>query len=206
MIRKGMLARLAVPMLVATMMEPLMAEEPVGTAPPATSIAEWKTATVAAPTASAGEPVGPTPPAKSIREWRTAPVAATPVNCPTTPVATPVATQTASPAAKPSVGAAAPQIPITISITSSLREGSLVVILDDVPIFNEKFQKPVLFISRTTTWDPLQVAAGDPRLSAKVYGSKKTYFSKLYDLHVGRTGRALHFVMQGDKLTIDSAS
>lgn len=78
---------------------------------------------------------------------------------------------------------------------------------DDVPIFNEKFQKPLLLISQTTTWDPLQVAAGDHRLSAKVYGSKKTYFSKLYDLHVGSTGgRKLRFVMQGDKLTVDLAS
>jgi len=96
---------------------------------------------------------------------------------------------------------------MTISITSTLREGTLVVMLDDVPIFNEKFQKPALLIHQTTTWDPLQVAAGDHRLSATVIGSKKKYFSKAYDLHVGSTGRStLRFVMEGDKLTVDLAS
>jgi len=145
----------------------------------------------------AGEPVGTPPPAKSIREWKTTPIAAPTANCPTTP--------TASPAAKPAASVAATKIPITISITSSLRQGNLVVLLDDVPIFNEKFQKPLLLLSQTTTWDPLQVAAGEHRLSAKVYGMKKTYFSKLYDLHVSRTS-ALRFVMQGDKLTVELAS
>jgi hypothetical protein len=119
----------------------------------------------------------------------------------------PAAAQAASAAAKPVGGAGVAKIPITISITSSLREGNLVVMLDDVPIFNEKFQKPVLLISRTTTWDPLEVAAGDHRLSATVYGSKKKYFSKLYDLHLApRGGNTLRFVMQGDKLIVDLAS
>ena len=103
--------------------------------------------------------------------------------------------------------ATTPKSPITISISSTLREGSLVILLDDVPVFNEKFQKPVLLISQTTTWDPLQVAAGKHRLSAKVYGAKKTYFSKLYDLEVSRTKKnGLRFVLQGDKLTIELVS
>jgi len=79
--------------------------------------------------------------------------------------------------------------------------------LDDVPIFNEKFQKPVLLISQTTTWDPVQIPAGQHRLSAKVYGTKKTYLSARYDLNVSRTkASALRFVMRGDKLTVELAS
>ena len=119
------------------------------------------------------------------------------------PAATPVATL----APKPAVNASVPKTPITISLTSSLREGNLVIVLDEVPIFNEKFQKPLLLISQTTTWDPLQVPAGTHRFFAKVYGSKKTYLSKTYDLHVSRTkASALRFVMQGDKLTVQLAS
>jgi len=119
------------------------------------------------------------------------------------PTASPAATPAATPAIKPAVSAAVPKTPITISITSTLRQGNLVVLLDDVPIFSEKFQKPLLIISQTTTWDPLQVAAGTHRLSAKLHGTKKTYFSKSYDLQVSPTkGAALRFVMQGDKLTV----
>ena len=100
-----------------------------------------------------------------------------------------------------------PTSPITISIKSTMRQGNLVVMLDDVPIFNEKFQKPFLVISQTSTWDPLNVPAGAHRLTAKVHGTKKTYFSKAYDLYVSPTkGSALRFVMQGDKLTVALAS
>ena len=74
--------------------------------------------------------------------------------------------------------------------------------LDDVPVFNEKFQKPLLVISQTTTWDPLRIAPGTHRLTAKVLGTKKTYISKSYDLEVSTKGAALRFVMQGDKLTV----
>jgi hypothetical protein len=109
--------------------------------------------------------------------------------------------------AKRAVRAGVPTSPVTISLKSSLREGNLVVLLDNVPIFNEKFKKPVLLISQTTRWDPLQVAAGEHRLFAKVYGTKKTYLSKLYDLHLSRTkGSALRLVIQGDKLTVELAS
>jgi hypothetical protein len=88
-----------------------------------------------------------------------------------------------------------------------LRQGNLVVVLDDVPIFNEKFSKPLLLISQTTTWDPLHVAPGKHRLSAKVYGAKKTYYSAVYDLVVSRTKASeLRFVMEGDKLKVALAS
>jgi hypothetical protein len=230
MFRTGMLARLVMSVLVATTLDSLVAAEPVGTTPPAKSIREWKTTPIAAPTAdpatnpetlAAGEPVGNAPAAKSIREWKTTPIAA-PAAEPaaaaksirewkTSPIAAlaanPCSTPGASPTAKPAVTAAVPKSPITISITSTLRHGNLVVMLDDVPIFNEKFQKPVLLISQTTTWDPVQIPAGQHRLSAKVYGTKKTYLSAHYDLKVSRTkASALRFVMQGDKLTVELAS
>lgn len=205
MISKGLLGRLVFLLLVATAMEPLLADEPVVPPPPATSIREWKSAPTDAP--SAGAQAGPQAPARSVREWKSTSVAAPTGNCLTTTIVTPAAAPVANAMAKPDAGAAVQKIPVTISITSSLREGNLVVMLDDVPIFNESFQKPALLFYRTTTWDPLEVAAGDHRLSATVFGSKKKYFSKLYDLHLGRTGGSkLRFVMQGDKLTVDLAS
>jgi hypothetical protein len=115
------------------------------------------------------------------------------------PAATPVAT--------PAVHAAAPASPIAISITSMMRHGKLIVMLDGVPVFTENFQKPVLLISQTTTWDPIRVAAGKHRLSAKVLGAKKTYLSATYDLDVSRTKESeLRFLMKGDKLTVEVAS
>jgi len=114
---------------------------------------------------------------------------------------------TSKSAAKPAVPAAVPKSAITISITSTMRRGNLVVVLDDAPVFNEKFQKPFLVISQTTRWDPLQVPAGKHRLSAKVYGTTKTYLSATYDLDVSSTkGSELRFLMKGDKLTVEVAS
>ena len=208
MFRTGMLARLLVSALGAIAFQSLVAGEPTASAPPAQSIREWMTAPSPTPGASmGGAPVGATSPARSIREWMTAP-SPTLGPCPTaSPIATVSATPAANPPARPTVSAAVPTSPIAISLTSTLRQGNLVVVLDDVPIFNEKFRKPILLISQTTEWEPLQVAAGTHRISAKVLGTKKTYFSKTYDLHLSRTkGAALRFVMQGDKLTVALAS
>ena len=196
---------------------PTEAASPAAT-PPAKSIREWMTtpsptpsaSPAATPTAQArvgGAPLGTTPPARSIREWMTTP-SPTLGPCPT---ASPIANLSATPGANPSTSAAGsaavPTRPITISLKSTLRQGKLVVLLDDVPIFNEKFQKPLLLISQTTTWDPLQVAPGAHKLSATVYGTKKTYFSKTYDLQLSLTKKAaLRFVMQGDKLTVELES
>jgi hypothetical protein len=120
---------------------------------------------------------------------------------------TPSQGSTTKSSAKPAVRSAVPKSPITISLTSTMRHGNLVVLLDGVPIFNEEFKKPVLLISQTTTWDPLQVASGKHRLTAKVYGTKKTYLSATYDLNVSRTkGSELRFRMQGEKLTVEVAS
>ena len=115
---------------------------------------------------------------------------------------------TAKSTAKPAVRTAVPKSPMTISLTSTMRHGNLVVLLDGVPVFNEEFRKPVLIISQTTTWDPLQVAAGRHKLTAKVYGAKgKTYESQSYDLVVSRkNGIELRFRMKGDTLTVEPAS
>jgi hypothetical protein len=210
MFRTRLFARLLVPALGAMTCQTLVAEEPPASPPPALSIHAWLTTPSPTPTASpaaaptaqarpAGAPVGTTPPARSIREWMSAPSATT-GPCPT---ASPLANVPVAPAANAGV----PKTPITISLTSTLRQGNLVVLLDDAPIFNEKFQKPFLLISQTTRWDPLQVPAGKHRLSAKVVGPKKMYVSKTYDLDVSRTKASeLRFVMQGDKLTIATAS
>jgi hypothetical protein len=119
---------------------------------------------------------------------------------------------TAKPSAKSAARhagpAAVPKSPITISITSRILHGNLVVSLDGVPVFNEEFQKPFFVISQTTTWDPLQVTAGTHKLTAKVYGKNgKTYLSGLYDLEVSRTkGIELRFRMKGDTLIVEPAS
>jgi hypothetical protein len=111
-------------------------------------------------------------------------------------------------ATQPAVRAAVLKSPMTISITSRIRYGNLVVSLDGVTVFNEEFQKPVLVISQTTTWDPVQVTAGKHEVTAKVYGKDgKTYLSGIYDLEVSRTkGIELRIRMKGDTLTVEPAS
>ncbi len=98
--------------------------------------------------------------------------------------------------------------PVTFSLTSRLRAGKLVVMVDDVPIFNEKFQKSAFVISQTTTWDPVQVTAGKHKLTAKVQSANgKTYVSGAYDLDVTRTkGIELRIRVKGDGLTVEPAS
>src|SRR5262245_1606334 len=112
------------------------------------------------------------------------------------------------PAAKPAVRSTAQKSPVTISLTSQMREGNLVVLLDGVPVFNEPFKKPALIISQTTTWDPLQVTAGKHKLAAKVYGTKgRTFLSPTYTLVVSRhKGTEVRFRMKGDMLTVEPAS
>src|SRR5262249_47888594 len=96
--------------------------------------------------------------------------------------------------------------PIRIGIRSTLEEGNLVILLDDAPIFNGKFEKSILLVSQITIWDPIQVAAGAHRLVATVYGPEKTYSSATYHLELPRRkGAALRFVMKGDKLNVTMA-
>jgi hypothetical protein len=198
MLRTRMLACLVIP-VVATAFQTLVAGEPESAPPAAQSIREWKSD----PSATSTPAAAPTT-ARSIREWRN------PGAQPTfaAPCVDPAIMPAATPAAPPAVrAAAAPTSPIAISITSMMRHGKLVVMLDGIPVFTETFQKPVLLISQTTTWDPIQVAAGKHRLSAKVLGAKKTYLSAIYDLDVSRTKESeLRFLMKGDKLTVEVAS
>ncbi len=114
----------------------------------------------------------------------------------------------AKPAARSAKSAGSAKQPITISITSHIRGGNLIVSLDDVPVFNEKFEKPLLLIAQTTTWDPVQVTSGPHKLTAKVLGTNgKTYLSGEYNLEVGRTGGLeLRIKMKGDILTVEPAS
>ena len=122
---------------------------------------------------------------------------------------TTTARSTSKSAAKPTASAVAPKSPVTISLTSTMRHGNLVVFLDGKPVFNEEFQKPVLLISQTTTWDPpLQVTAGKHTFAAKVYGTEnRTFLSGDYDLEVSRTkGIELRIRVKGDKLTVEPAS
>jgi hypothetical protein len=193
-----MRARLSVLALGAVAIQALVAEEPANPVEPAKSIREWRTTPGQAQAAPAG-------PATSIKEWRTPAAAPATAPCPmTAPIASaaaaPVQASSSTPAAK---AAAGPKSPIAISLKSSMREGNLVVVLDDKAVFSEKFQKPFWVISQTTKWEPLQIPAGTHRLTAKIIGAKKTYFSKTYDLYVSPTkGSALRFAMQGDKLTV----
>ena len=109
-------------------------------------------------------------------------------------------------AAKAAVAAAVPKSPVTISITSRIRHGNLVVSLNGVPVFNEEFEKPIYLISQTTTWDPVPVAVGKHRLTAKVQGRNgKTYLSETYDLEL-TNGIELRVRMKGGKLMIEPAS
>ncbi|HEX4824268.1 MAG TPA: hypothetical protein VFV19_08125 [Candidatus Polarisedimenticolaceae bacterium] len=225
MLRTRMLAGLSMLALGTTISPSHAGDQPDAPKPPAQSIREWMAppappapvapaanpavaptgrtlagATLATPAAAPGSAPAP---ARSIREWQTTASPALGPCSTATPLAAVPATPAASTTAKPAATAAGPTTPITISIKSTLRQGNLVVLLDGAPIFNEPFQKPLLFISQTTTWDPIQVAAGTHRLTAKVYGAKKTYLSKTYDLQISRTkGAALHFVMQGEALTV----
>jgi len=104
--------------------------------------------------------------------------------------------------------AAVPKSPLTISFTSNMRQGNLVVLLDGMPVFNEEFRKPALLISQTTTWDPLPVRAGKHKLTAKVYGANgKTYLSEAYDLEISRTkGTELRIRTKGAGVTVEPAS
>src|SRR6185295_7297692 len=99
----------------------------------------------------------------------------------------PAATQAAKKAAKPMPSSLRPKSPITISLRSRMREGSLLVMVDNVPVLNEKFSKPIYALFQTTTWDPLQVPVGKHKLTAKIVStSGKTINSGTYDLELSR--------------------
>jgi phytoene dehydrogenase-like protein len=105
------------------------------------------------------------------------------------------------------VPAARTKTKITISLNHRLRRGTLVVSLDDTPIFNEAFERAPLAISQTTTWDPVEAPAGKHKLTAQVEGKNKRYLSATYELQLSRKeGAEIHLRLKGDKLTIEPTS
>ena len=119
------------------------------------------------------------------------------------------------PAVKPAVkktdksaSSSRPKSPITISLKSRMREGSLVVMIDNVPILNEKFNKPFFAISQTTKWDPMQVPVGKHKLTAKLVGANgKTVSSGTYDLELSRKqGIELVLRTKSGKLVVERQS
>ena len=117
----------------------------------------------------------------------------------------PAATPAAKKAAKPTASSSRAKSPITISLKSRMREGNLLVMVDNVPILNEKFNKPLFAISQTTTWDPLQVPVGKHKLTAKIVNANgKTINSGTYDLELSRKqGIELMLRVKSGKLIVE---
>lgn len=196
--RHGVLAFAGVALLAAVVMflsrgartDPASA----GSSPPAGPAG--KTAT-AAPT----KKPPPRQPAKQASERSSAP---------STSPSTSLAPRAAKPGSRPSVTKAASVVPpsptanVTIRFAHRLRRGTLVVFLDGVPIFDERFSKASLALVQTTIWDPLQAPVGGHTLSARVNGEGgKTYVSDSYAIEFSR-GRdiELRIALAGDTLTV----
>jgi len=111
--------------------------------------------------------------------------------------------QPSAPEVPPAV-APVPQVDVTISFAHRLRGGTLVVLLDGVAIFNEKFSKTKLAIVQTTVWDPLRAPAGGHTLFAEVTTEDgKTYVSGPYKLEFPPDrGVALKIGLKGDAVTV----
>ena len=101
-----------------------------------------------------------------------------------------------------------PMADVTISLGHRLRQGTLVVFLDGVVIFDESFSKSKLAVFQTTRWDPLRAPAGGHKLSAKVNGEDgKIYLSDAYTVEFPRgKAVALRFGFKGDSLTVKQKS
>ena len=100
--------------------------------------------------------------------------------------------------------ATAPTVNVTISLAHRLRRGTLIVLLDGVAVFNEKFAKSKLALVQTTVWDPLKAPVGGHTLTARVTGEDgKTYVSDSYTFEFPRDqGVELRFGLKGDSLTV----
>ena len=131
------------------------------------------------------------------------PIAGYPRTAPSQPAR--VATQAPTPAPAP-VSAPAPDVTVTISVASRLRRGTLVVTLDDKPIFGETFSKSRLALVQTTVWDPLHAPAGAHVIGARVTGEDgKTYAADPTTVTLpGGKAIALRFRLKGDVLTLAS--
>ncbi len=95
-------------------------------------------------------------------------------------------------------------VDVTISFVHHLRRGTLVVLLDGVAIFNEKFSKAKLAVVQTTVWDPLKAPAGGHTLIARVSGEDgKTHVSDSYKFEFPpERGIELRIGLKGDSLTV----
>ena len=100
--------------------------------------------------------------------------------------------------------ATAPTVNVTISLAHRLRRGTLLVLLDGVAVFNEKFAKSKLALVQTTVWDPLKAPVGGHTLTARVTAEDgKTYVSDSYTFEFSREqGVELRFGLKGDSLTV----
>jgi len=101
-----------------------------------------------------------------------------------------------------------PTANVTISLKHRLRQGTLIVSLDGVIIFDETFSISKLALFQTTTWDPVNAPAGGHKLSARVNGKNgKTYLSDSYTLEFPRgKGIELRIGFKGDMLTVKQRS
>ena len=174
-------------------------------------------ATVAAPPAPVPAPVTEAPAAKSpaASPARTHAAQKSQKSAPQTPAhqfpappphvpAKPAAVATHAPAKAP---AAVPPVlasNVTISLSHHMRQGTLMVSLDGVPIFDERFTKSKLAIFQTTVWDPLHAPAGEHTIIARVTGQDgKTYVSNSYPVAFpSGKGIALRIGLKGDALTV----
>ena len=122
-----------------------------------------------------------------------------------------VAKATASRRPAPMATASRPPVPmanVTISLAHRVRGGTLIVSLDGVPIFTERFSTSKMALIQTTTWDPLRAPAGGHKLRAKVTGDNgKTYLSEPYSIELVRAkANGLRISFKGDALAIKQSS
>jgi serine/threonine-protein kinase len=101
-----------------------------------------------------------------------------------------------------------PMATVTISLAHRVRRGTLIVSLDGVPIFMERFSAAKMALFQTTTWDPVKVPAGGHKLRARVNGDNgKTYLSDPYSVELPRAkATALRISFKGATLAITQIS
>jgi serine/threonine-protein kinase len=101
-----------------------------------------------------------------------------------------------------------PMANVTISLAHRVRGGTLIVSLDGVPIFAERFSTSKMALIQTTTWDPLTAPAGEHKLKARVTGDNgKVYLSEPYSIELVRAkANGLRISFKGDALAIKQLS
>jgi serine/threonine-protein kinase len=196
--RRGVLALAGVALLAAFV---ILLSRGSRTDPPGAESSSAAVAAVQPATAAPTKRPPPRQPAKGASE-RSSPASTSP--------STSLAPGAAGPESRPSVTKAASVAPpsstanVTIRFTHRLSRGRLVVTLDGVPIFDERFSKVSLAIVQTTVWDPLRAPVGGHTLRARVKGEVgKAYVSDSYAVEFS-PGRdfELRIALKGDALTV----